>query len=148
MTPAPDQKTAAPVALDPAQLFAVVHDLTALLERETALVRGLKINEIGPLQPDKTRLTQTLRKLLKQCEGGAKLSAAAKQKWVALGERLVAAATDNERALRIGRLATERLIGAVVRAVKESRRPHASYAPRKPALRDPGFAGVALDRRL
>ncbi|HUK60752.1 MAG TPA: hypothetical protein VLV50_16085 [Stellaceae bacterium] len=147
MTPAPAQ--AAPATpLDPAELLAIVRDLTVLLERETALVRGLKIAEIGPLQDDKTRLTQTLRRLLKQCENGANLPAAARLKWTTMGERLVAAATDNERALRVGRMATERLIGAVVRAVRESRRPHACYAPRKPATRDLGVSGVALDRRL
>jgi hypothetical protein len=148
MTPVSAQGTPAVAALDPAELLDVVRDLTALLERETALVRGHKIKEISPLQADKTRLTQALRKLLKQCENGATLPPAAKQKWLALGQHLVTAATDNERALRIGRLATERLIGAVVRAVRESRRPHTSYAPRKSATRDLAVAGVAIDRRL
>jgi hypothetical protein len=133
---------------DPAELLGVVRDLTSLLERETALVRGLKIAEIAPLQSDKTRLTQLLRKFLKQFENGATLPPAAKQKWLASGERLVAAASENERALRVGRMATERLIAAVVGAVRESRRPHATYAPKKRAARDGSVSGVALDRRL
>jgi hypothetical protein len=139
---------ASPVAADPAELLDVVETLTDLLERETKLVRALHIKEIAPLQPDKLRLVQMLRKALKQFEGGATLPPAAKRKWQAMGQKLVQAATDNERALRIGRTATERLIAAVVGAVKETRRPQATYAPRKRAAREASIAGVALDRRL
>ena len=147
MTPAATQGAPVP-APDPAEFLAVVLDLTSLLERETALVRGLKIAEIAPLQGDKTRLTQLLRKALKQFENGAKLPPAAKQKWLVSGQRLVAAATENERALRVGRTATERLIAAVVSAVRASRQPQATYAPKKRPSRDLSVAGVALDRRL
>ena len=139
---------AAAPAPDATELLSVAGDLAGLLERETGLVRALKISEIGPLQGDKTRLVQLLRKFLKQFENGAKLPPAAQQKWLVLGQRLVAAATENERALRIGRTATEQLIAAVVGAVKESRRPHATYSPRKGAVRDLSIAGVALDRNL
>jgi len=137
-----------PPAPHPAELLAVVSDLTALLDRETALVRGLKISDIAPLQQDKTRLVQSLGNFLKHFENGTTLPPAAKQKWIASGQRLVAAATENERALRIGRIATERLIAAVVGAVKASRQPHATYSPRKRAPRNVSIAGVALDRRL
>ena len=139
---------AVPATPDANELFAVLGDLAGLLERETRLVRALKITEIGPLQADKTRLVPLLHKFLKQFEGGTKLAPAAKQKWGVLGQRLVAAAAENERALRIGRTATERLIGAVIGAVKESRRPHATYSPRKRGSCDLTVAGVALDRRL
>ena len=47
------------------------------------------------------------------------------------GERLADAAVENERALRVGRAATERLIAAIVNAVKQSRRPLTGYAPRR-----------------
>ena len=55
---------------------------------------------------------------------------------------------ENERALRIGRTATERLIATIIRAVKLSRRPLASYAPSRGTMREPRIAGVSLDRRL
>jgi len=139
---------AAPAIADATELFAVAGDLTGLLERETRLVRTLQIAEIAPLQTDKARLVELLRKFLKQFEGGAKLPPSAKQKWGVLGQRLVTAAAENERALRIGRTATERLIGAVISAVRQSRRPHATYSPKKRASSDLTVAGVALDRRL
>jgi hypothetical protein len=50
--------------------------------------------------------------------------------------------------LRVGRAATERLIATVIHAVKQSRRPLASYAPRRGSVGEPLMAGVSLDRRL
>jgi hypothetical protein len=130
------------------EFLGVAGDLVALLQRESALVRALKIAEIGPLQTDKARLIQLVAKFLKHVDNGAKLPPAAKQKWLVAGQRLVAAAADNERALRIGRTATERLIGAVVSAVRESRRPTSTYSPCRNGRRLPPINGVALDRRL
>ena len=49
---------AAPVSGVTASLAALANELAALLERETSLVRAMRIAEIEPLQPDKTGLTQ------------------------------------------------------------------------------------------
>jgi hypothetical protein len=127
----------------PASLIALADDLARLLERETALVRALKIAEIAPLQQDKTRLTLLIHKALKQSP-----PAVTNKSWLAAGRRLAEAAIANERALRIGRAATERLIATVITAVKQSRRPLASYAPCHGLPREPMIAGVSLDRRL
>ena len=131
-----------------ADLVAIAADLTALLERETRLVRNLKITEIGPMQADKIRLTKLLQEALKPLSAGEALPPAAAAKWREAGRRLTDAVVANERALRIGRAATERLVATVVKAVSDSRRPLRTYAPprRRAVTRD--LNGVALDRRL
>jgi hypothetical protein len=142
--PAPASATAA----QGPGLVALAALLADLLERETGLVRALKIAEIAPLQGEKTRLTHAFQKALKQLGGTANMPPAIKSQWLVVGRRLSDAATENERALRAGRAATERLIATIVNAVKQSRRPHAVYSPRRGAAREPRIAGVALDRRL
>jgi hypothetical protein len=130
-------------AADTAALVTLAGELATLLERETALVRMLKIAEIAPLQAEKTRLTQLFHKAMKQAPPST-----ASKPWLAIGKRLAQAAIDNERALRVGRAATERLIAAVITAVKQSRHPVASYAPKRGLLRAPELAGISLDRRF
>jgi len=132
-------------------LVALADSLTALLERETALVRAMEIAKIAPLQADKTRLTQAFQKALGalgQGPGKPGLAGPAKAAWLAAGRRLAAAAAENERALRIGRTATERLIRVVVAAVRNSRRPPAAYSARRAAPCSARIAGIALDHRL
>jgi hypothetical protein len=135
-------------APDIAEFLGVVSALVKLLDRESGLVRALKIADIAPLQAEKARLIQLVVKFLKQSDNGAKLPPAARQSWLAAGQRLVTAAADNERVLRIGRTATERLIGAIVTAVKETRKPTSTYSPRRNGRRPPPINGVALDRKL
>ncbi|HXQ50993.1 MAG TPA: hypothetical protein VN802_07860 [Stellaceae bacterium] len=129
-------------------IVALAGQLAGLLERETGLVRALKIAEIAPLQSEKARLTNLFQKALKQLGSPTQLPAAAKSQWLLAGRRLADAAVENERALRAGRAATERLIAAIVNAVKLSRRPLTVYAPRRNISSEPRIAGVALDRRL
>lgn len=131
-----------------ADLVAIAVDLTRLLEHETALVRAVRIAEIGPLQADKVRLTKALQEALKQFPPGKALPPAAKQKWQDAGKKLADAVIANERALRIGRLATERLVSTIVAAVTETRRPFRTYAPPRRRAAQRELAGVALDRRL
>jgi len=139
------------VPIDPAaELAALADALADLLERETALVREMKIAEIAPLQADKSQLTLRFQKAVMTLGGAgiAGLSGAARTRWLAAGRRLTAAATDNERALRIGRLATERLVAAVVTAVNQNRQRPAGYSARRAASPEPPVAGIAVDHRL
>lgn len=127
--------------------IALAIALADLLEHETKLVRAMEIAKIAPLQPEKTRLTQHLQHALKILDMNA-LPEAARLKWLAAGKRLAAAAMENERALRIGRAAVERVVAAVVSALSQSRRPPAAYSGRRsppPAAR---LAGIAIDHRL
>ncbi|MGH7091699.1 MAG: hypothetical protein ACREFQ_22650 [Stellaceae bacterium] len=131
-----------------AELIAIATELTRLLEHETALVRALKVAAIGPLQADKVRLTKALQYALKEVDTGKPGPSVARQKWQAAGKKLADAVIANERALRIGRAATERLVATVVAAVTENRRPFRTYAPPRRRAQPRDLAGVALDRKL
>jgi hypothetical protein len=143
------QPVPAPAAMPPLAVLAAA--LADLLERETALVRRMKIAEIAPLQAEKTRLTQLLRMSLKPREGEpatAALAGRAKAEWLVAGTRLAQAAMENERALRIGRAATERLVAAIAAAVRQSRRPPTAYGAGRAAAPALSVAGIAVDHRL
>ncbi|HZT50566.1 MAG TPA: hypothetical protein VFA22_01460 [Stellaceae bacterium] len=139
-----------PIYLATADLVTLADALVAVLERETALVRAMQIAEIAPLQAEKSQLTQRFKKALAAFEAAdpATLAGSARTRWLAAGQRLAAAAMANERALRVGRAATERLVAAIVTAVRQSRRHSAGYAPRRAALGEPSVAGLAIDHRL
>jgi hypothetical protein len=141
---------AKPVFLAASDLVTLADSLAELLERETALVRGMKISEIAPLQGEKSQLTLRFQKALALFEAAnpASLAGSARARWLVAGQRLAAAAMDNERALRIGRAATERLVAAIVSAVKQSRRHPAGYSARRAASPDPSVTGIAVDHRL
>ena len=131
-----------------ATLVGLAGELAQLLEKETALVRTLKIPDIAPLQAEKTRLTGLFQRQLKQLASGAAVPEAQRKQWLAAGKRLSDAAVANERALRVGRAATQSLIGAIVGAVKQARRPAAAYSARHGAQRVAHIAGFSLDRKL
>jgi len=125
--------------------------LTTLLSRETSLVRAMRIKEIGPLQDDKTRLTAAYQKRFKELtalHSGRSLSPLVKQRLAVSGKRLADSVVENELALRVGMVATDRLIGSIVAAVKEQRRASLTYAPPRTAPRHAFMTAAAVDRRL
>jgi len=140
----------APAPADCSTLLALAGTLAALLERETALVCAMEVAAIAPLQAEKQRLTLLFQQSIKSPAGAAtkSLTGPAKAAWLGAVRQLTAAAMDNERALRVGRAATERLIAAVVTAVKQSRRTSIGYSARRVARTGRPVAGVACDRHL
>ena len=65
------------------------------------------------------------------------------------GQPFTPAVKDNELALRVGKVATERLITTIVAAVKEEQKSTSAYAPQRlPATRRGFMTAAALDRRL
>jgi len=125
--------------------------LVAVLSRETALVRALKINDISAVQAEKTSLTaqyQTAFKAMTSAYHGASLPPPIKEQLVLCGQRLGAAVVENELALRVGKVATERLIGSIIAAVKEQKRFRLSYAPQSALRRHTFMTAAAVDRRL
>ena len=63
--------------------------------------------------------------------------------------RLAGIAAENERALRAGRAAIERVVAAIAEAVTSNQKRVASYCPpRHSPQRARAIAGVAIDRRL
>jgi hypothetical protein len=139
-----------PAAATLPALITLARQLSDLLERETALVRAMKIAEVAPLQTEKLRLTELFQTALKSLDptAFATLPAALKKEWRAAGTKLSEATVENERALRVGRIATERLVTVIVQAVEKSRPSTSGYtARRKTPDRQPRVSGLAVDHR-
>jgi hypothetical protein len=133
-------------------LCAVATELTALLDRETTLIRAMKLTEIGPLQADKARLTQLCGTTLKAIDPAAPVANALRDQWRAVSKKLGDAAIANEMALRVGHAATDRLVSAIVGHIQKERTAASGYVRPKPiapgASRRPTLAGVTIDRSL
>jgi len=133
-------------------LADIADRLIEVLSRETELVRTMRVAEIGALQRDKTALTTLYQKTFKAlvaAHGGKPFARAAKERLAALATKLSAAVSENELMLRVGKVATERLITTIVAAVREDQRATTVYAPqRAPAPRRSFMTAAALDRRL
>jgi hypothetical protein len=133
-------------AFDPAGLIDLSDRLTDLQGRETALLQAMRVREIAALQPEKVRLTRLYQKAI--TAPPRPLPESVKAELLATGQRLAAATVENERALRVSHTASERLIGAIVTAIKEQQPSITGYTPRMAAPRHVGVSGVTLDRRL
>jgi hypothetical protein len=146
----PATAAAGSAVADAVSLADIADRLAALLTRETAFVRAMQIKEIGPLQGEKAQLTREYQRLLKGLAGATlKLPAELKMRAMRAGQRLADAAVENERILRVGQAATDRLIAAIAAAIKRQRPPTTGYAPRKGMPpRMAAVAGIAIDRRL
>jgi hypothetical protein len=134
-------------------LCAVANELATLLDRETALIRAMKLTEIGPLQADKARLTQLCGTTLKTIDPEAPVSNAVKEQWHAASRKLGDAALANEMALRVGHAATDQLVSAIIGQIQKDRAGTNAYARPKAiapgaARRPPTLAGVTIDRSL
>src|SRR6202041_145339 len=61
--------------------------------------------------------------------------------------RLAAVAAENEKALRITHNATDRVLGIIMKAIREQHSAGKTYSNRRtPSRRTPGLRGVALNR--
>ena len=147
--------TAQPQAL--AALCATASQLTELLEKETRLVASMRIGEIEPLQAEKVRLTKLCGTTFKTIDQAQPVAPALKTLWRTVSKRLGDAAIENERALRVGHAATDRLVGAIVTHIESQQKTTVGYtrptAPRGPyaghgVVRRPALAGVTVDRQL
>jgi len=152
LPPARNTSTAAAPSKIPA-LCAVAHELATLLDRETALIRAMRLKEIVPLQADKARLTKLCGTTLQSIDPAAPVSNALKDQWRAVSKKLGDAALANEMALRVGHAATDQLVSAIVGHIQKQRASAAGYARPKPvapgaARRPPALAGVTIDRSL
>lgn len=156
-------KSAAPPAHPPATpgaiaapadipaLCSAAAELTTLLDRETQLIRAMRLKEIAPLQPDKMRLTQLCGTVLKTIDPKMSISPGLKEQWRTASKKLGDAAIANEMALRVGNAATARLVSAIIGHIDRRRRATATYArpkPIAPTKPRPSLAGVTVDRQL
>jgi len=134
-----------------AELVDIAERLTQVLDKETALIRAMRVKEIGPLQADKTDLTalyQQKFKALTTVSDGRSLPASLKERLASSGQRLATAVADNALMLRVGKVATERLISSIVEAVKKQTKTGLSYAPQRNVPRNGFMTAAAIDRRL
>ena len=133
-------------------LCAIADELTALLDRETALIRAMRIGEIAPLQADKARLTKLCGTTLQAIDRSAPVPNALKEQWRSASKKLGDAALANEMALRVGHAATDKLVSAIIGHIQKERSSAAAYARPKPiapgSSRRPTLAGVTIDRSL
>jgi hypothetical protein len=141
---------AAPSGL--AGLCAVAGELAELLDRETRLLRAMKIAEIAALQADKLRLTKLCGTAVKSIDPEAPVAKPLRDQWRSVSKRLGDAAIANEMALRIGHTATDKLVSAIVGHIEQRHSAKSGYGrptPIAPALqRKPNLAGVTVDRHL
>jgi hypothetical protein len=150
LPPARGNVAAAPSKLP--VLCAIADELATLLERETALIRAMRIKEIAPLQADKARLTQLCGTTLQAIDPAAPVANTLKDQWRAASKKLGDAALANEMALRVGHAATDHLVSAIVGHIQKERSSATGYARPKPIApgvsRRPALAGVTIDRSL
>jgi hypothetical protein len=134
-------------------LIAVQNALADLLEQETAALSTMRLKEATTLKDEKARLTRRYRAQLEEVRAKrTALPAARSAEHIALltaATRLAGVAAENERALRAGRAAVERVVVAIADAVNSNQKRLASYGPPRHApVRPRPIGGVAVDRRL
>jgi hypothetical protein len=134
-------------------LISISTALADLLDRETSALSAMKVNEATALKDEKARLTRRYRAHLEELRAGRAtlpaVASPARGQLTAVATRLADAAIDNERALRAGRAAVERVVAAIADAVALNQKRLAAYAPPRHAPSRPRpLAGVAIDRRL
>ena len=137
-------------------LVAVIGRLIAVMDQETALLRAMRSDQIGTLQPEKTRLAGLYVGMVKDIRKHPELLAAVDK--AVRGElteamtRFEQTAADNERAINAARTANERVLKAIVAAVN-SKRSVGTYG-NTGALAEPPrpqraqVLSIALDRRF
>ncbi len=153
MQRAPDPAAAPQAAAQATGMLDLMMRLAELLAHETELVRAGHVRDIGALQREKLRLSLLYHSAIKQLNAAGvrivALPAPLRAQIVAAGSRLADAVAQNERALRIGRAATRKLLDMLVESVKSKLRPSIRYTARRTApVRHAPALAIAIDRRL
>lgn len=112
-------------------LIEVASELIELMEAETALLRGMDVKGIGPMQEDKMRLTglyeERARRLAAVPRAIQELPSETKERFGELMVRFKRTAGENELALLAARQAHDTLFEAVIHAAEKQRREGAGY---------------------
>jgi hypothetical protein len=144
----------------PPQPEALVRSITGLAARlceimitETALLESGRANEIAALTLEKNELSRAYAGRWAQLKA-IKSAVATLPAPILDGlrqqvTRLAVIATENEKALRIIHNATDRLLGIIMKAIRDQHQAGKTYSNRRiPARRLPPLRGVALNRTL
>jgi hypothetical protein len=135
-------------------LVGLAARLVEVMIRETALVACGRTGDVAALAQEKIDLSRAYAGRWAQLKadraGAAALPPSLLQALRAQIERLAAAATENEKTLRLMRHAAERVLDIVMRAIRQQHGAALAYAnPRmRPLRRQPGLLGVSLNRSL
>jgi hypothetical protein len=145
------QSVAAPCSVP--DLITVSTALADLLAQETAALTEMRLKDATKLKDEKARLTRRYRAQLEEIRAKRTVLPAAQSpehvELLTVATRLAGLAAENERALRAGRAAVERVVAAIADAVTANQKRLASYGPPRHAPPRPRvMAGVAVDRRL
>jgi hypothetical protein len=126
--------------------------LADLLAHETTLVRAGLVEDVPPLQKEKLRLVQLYQRTVKGLTTTntkiTGLPTPLRAQLVAASGRLAETVGDNERALRIGRAATRRVLDMVVESVKAKLKPVSRYNAKLTVARQAPALTVMIDRRM
>jgi hypothetical protein len=141
-----------PRALQVTETLDLMLRLADLLAHETELVRVGRIQDIEPLQKEKRRLSQLYQQAAKALHASgaqiATLPASLRVQIVAASGRLADVVGENERALRIGRAATRKLLDMIVDSIKARMKPLNRYNAKLTATRHTPALVFAVDRRM
>lgn len=145
------QSMAAPCSVP--DLITVSNALADLLEQETAALTAMRLKDAAKFKDEKARLTRRYRAQIEEIRAKRTALPAAQSpehvELLTVATRLAGVATENERALRAGRAAVERVVAAIADAVTSNQKRLAGYGPPRHAPPRPlAMAGVAVDRRL
>ena len=152
--PLPASPPLAPASLSEqaTEMLDLMMRLAELLVHETGLVRSGRLRDIEPLQREKMRLTLLYQTSLKTLTAAgttvSALPAPLRVQFVTASGRLADAVGENERALRIGRAATRRLLDAIVESVQARLKPLRHYDARSRTAASVTPLALAVDRRL
>jgi hypothetical protein len=143
---------AQPAARIAGGLIETTERLADVLQRETALLRAMKLREAATVQVEKATLAEIYERSIRemQAQNGTLAQAIPASQIGALrkaGERLASAAADNERALRAARAVNERVLAAIVDAAREQRMPTHAYGAHGYGA-GPAALSLTVDRQL
>jgi hypothetical protein len=148
----PSPAPAPPAKIQPTDLLDLMLRLADLLEHETELLRAGRVRDIAPLQNEKLRLTLIYDKAAKAlCAAGLTLASMApplRSQFVVAGTRLACTVGENERALRVGRAATRRILDLVVESVRARQRPLLRYTAKLAPMRHMPALALTINQRL
>lgn len=135
-------------------LIETTERLADVLQRETALLRAMKLSDAAAVQLEKATLAEVYERSIRemQKQNGQLTQTVPATQLGALrkaGERLASAAMDNERALRAARAVNERVLAAIVDAAREQRTATHAYGTRGFSAGSGGGAlSLTVDRQL
>lgn len=142
------------VGTDPAiTLIETTERLADVLQRETTLLRGMKLADAAAVQLEKATLAEIYERCIREMQSGTRSIAETipGQQRTALqqaGERLASASIDNERALRAAHTVNERVLAAIVDAAREQRTATHAYGAKGANGTSTSTLSLAVDRQL